>query len=222
MRKNRLIIGCLFVISFLIISCESDENSTEIEATSIELVTGGNQIAESETMLPEKIVVIVKDEKKYPFEGAIVSFIVTEGMVSDNSLITDSNGKAIIDWTLGSSDGEQILIVEAKKSDGVTFLNGSPLIVKAESLGLECSEEDFSDDLGCPDNVSLIVIFCMDELNNAYYSYNGINYYCEDPQALDCNEAVQEVAQALINDGCGKKSENIESLMVRIKNIKDN
>lgn len=101
------------------------------EATSIELVSGGDQTGEVELALANPIEIIVKDENGDAFAGEAVNFSVTEGSVSDATITTGANGTASISWTLGASLGTQTLTVTAFKEDGTTALTGSPLTVNA-------------------------------------------------------------------------------------------
>ena len=81
------------------------------EATSIELVSGGDQTGEVELALANPVEIIVKDENGDAFAGETVNFSVTEGSVSDATIITGANGTASISWTLGASLGTQTLTV---------------------------------------------------------------------------------------------------------------
>jgi len=101
------------------------------EATSIELVSGGEQTGEVELVLTNPVEIIVKDENGDAFAGETVYFSVNEGSVSDAIITTAANGTASISWTLGASLGTQTLTVTAFKEDGTTPLTGSPLTVNA-------------------------------------------------------------------------------------------
>jgi uncharacterized protein (TIGR02145 family) len=107
------------------------EASANLEASSIELISGTKQLAEASAMLKEEVVVLVKDQNGDYFEGAKVNFSVSEGMVANAELATDTNGKASVKWKLGKTLGEQTLVITAFKADGKTPLKGSPLTVKA-------------------------------------------------------------------------------------------
>ena len=102
-----------------------------IEATSIDLVSGGNQSGDVESRLVDPIKILVRDQNGNTFQGATVKFSVAEGAVSSASEITDANGNASVSWTLGSTAGAQSLTVSAFKADGTTALTGSPLTVTA-------------------------------------------------------------------------------------------
>ena len=100
-------------------------------AASIELSSGGNQDGEIRQTLENPVVVMVKDQKGDPFPGITVHLMVGEGSLSSTSEITDANGEASFEWTLGSTIGTQDLEVSAFQSDGTTHLAGSPLTVSA-------------------------------------------------------------------------------------------
>lgn len=108
--------------------------TSEVELASIELVSGSGQSAEVGNTLDEMIEVIVKDHIGNPFEGAVVNFSVTEGSVSSEGGTTNSAGKTSVEWTLGSTIGDQTISISAFKEDGTTALTGSPITVTAEAL----------------------------------------------------------------------------------------
>jgi hypothetical protein len=103
-------------------------------AERLELVSGDNQTAIVETLLPNPIEVIVKDQEGELLPGAIVDFTVDEGSVSLGSTITDEFGKATVSWTLGETEGVQNMLVKAFKADGITFLTGSPISISATGV----------------------------------------------------------------------------------------
>lgn len=193
--KKYLIFSFMAVI---LIACETettnDDETNTSEATSIELVSGDNQTALPGETLTESIIVKVKDEKAYPFKGANVTFDVTEGSVSHNSVISDEDGIASITWTLGASAGEQVLTITSFKPDGINALNGSPIKVKAEAVPL-CVDYDVSADFSCPDDVDAVITFCSDTTNNIYYYVLwGVRYDCSGAEGDDCNEALNYIA----------------------------
>lgn len=127
---KKVLIGIGMATCLLLVSCDKND-IVGLEATSLEIISGNNQSGDVESTLEEPIVVLIKDQNGNPFQGANVNFSVTEGSTSQQIVATDSNGVASINWTLGSTEGEQILTVTAFKPDETTQVNGSPLIVKA-------------------------------------------------------------------------------------------
>jgi len=124
-RFSILAVTALLISSLsILISCGDDDPKPDpvMVATSIELVSGGSQTAMVEETLENAIEVLVKDQEGNAFEGASVSFGVTEGSVSIASATTNASGKATVTWTLGTSEGTQTLSIS-----GV----GNPLNVTA-------------------------------------------------------------------------------------------
>lgn len=129
-KLKKVLIGSLVLaVAFLFNSCSEDKDEP-IVATSLTLVSGGNQTAFTGTVLTEAIKVIVNDQNGKPFEGTEVRFSVTEGAISSTRVETSADGSASVSWTLGASVGVQTLTVTALKADGTT-LKGSPISVTA-------------------------------------------------------------------------------------------
>ena len=112
-------------------------------AETITLHSGGGQSAIVETALTNPIELVVKDQNGDVFEGAIVNFSVAEGSVSSPTATTDATGVASVSWTLGASEGTQILTSTALKEDGMTPLTGSPISVVATATPKPIAIGDF-------------------------------------------------------------------------------
>jgi hypothetical protein len=135
MNKRLSILGSLVfflsAVAITFVSCDKDDDSTPtpdavMEATSIELVSGGNQTAFTSEALENKVEVMVKDQEGVSFAGEVVNFTVTEGSVSAAAVTTGTDGKASITWTLGTTEGTQTLSIT-----GTSILIGSPISVSA-------------------------------------------------------------------------------------------
>ena len=96
-------------------------------AASIAINSGNNQTARVNTALPTPLSVIVRDANGNAVAGVTVQFAVVTGHggVSAASAVSDANGVASTNWTLGSSVGTQTV------SASVTGLTGSPLTFSA-------------------------------------------------------------------------------------------
>jgi uncharacterized protein (TIGR02145 family) len=132
-KKIRILtftVALITVLGVFFSSCKKDETDPLV-ATSIELVSGGSQTAIIETALTNPVIVIVKDQNGNAFKGATVAFAVAEGSVSAATGTTDAEGKATVNWTLGTTVGTQTLTVTGFKADGTTALTGSPISVTA-------------------------------------------------------------------------------------------
>lgn len=90
---------------------------TETQAQDIEIVSGNDQTARQGDQLSEPLVVVVKDNEGNVVSGQEVIFSITNGggSLSQEKVITDSNGNAQTNWTLGDNVDSQT--VEASISD---------------------------------------------------------------------------------------------------------
>lgn len=135
--KQKLFKSALVIIlSLFIFSCSKDDDSTApivSNATSLELVSGQNQENFIGRTLANSIEVIVKNQNGDPFAGDTVSFSVDEGTLSAQTLVTNAEGKAFVNWTLGETIGDQVLTITSFVNGG-TPLSGSPLTVSATGL----------------------------------------------------------------------------------------
>lgn len=113
-------------------SCNEDDPEPEAPfAASLQLVSGGEQNSIVETALGNAVEVKVTDQHGDAIAGTTVTFSVAEGSISNSSATSDAQGKASTMWTLGATEGEQILSVSALGADGATALTGSPISVKS-------------------------------------------------------------------------------------------
>ena len=105
-----------------------------IQPASIALVSGNGQVGAASTVLFDPLMVLVKDNSGQPMQGVTVKWAVTSGggQISASS-VTDANGQASNDWTLGTS-GNQTVTATVVKPDG-TQVAGSPLTFTAS---LDC------------------------------------------------------------------------------------
>ncbi len=75
-------------------------------ATTLEVVSGDEQMARVSQQLSSPLIVVVKDQKGNPFSGATVNFTVDKGgTLSPTSTTTGSNGQAQTRLTFGSTTG---------------------------------------------------------------------------------------------------------------------
>jgi hypothetical protein len=88
-------------------------------ATAIGLVAGTNQRAVAGKMLPQAVVVRATNRKGGPAAGKKVTFRLTDGLgvVDPASAITDADGRARANWTLGSYPGRQTLFASVENVD---------------------------------------------------------------------------------------------------------
>ena len=74
---------------------------------------------------------MLKDQNGLPLEGGLVQFSVTEGTLSDTLMLTNTEGKAEVEWTLGTSIGEQLLTITAMSKLDTSTVEGTSIIVSA-------------------------------------------------------------------------------------------
>jgi hypothetical protein len=97
-------------------------------ATAIALVAGTNQRALAGKTLPQAVVVRATNRRGGPASGKKVTFRLTDGLgsVEPASAITDADGRARTNWTLGGYPGRQTLFASVENVD-------SALSILAES-----------------------------------------------------------------------------------------
>lgn len=80
--------------------------------------SGGKQIAQAGTLLPQPLVVQVNDEQGNGVSGALVQFAAAAGVTFDpQSALTDSNGQVTMNVSLGGNAGRyQIIATTFDKS----------------------------------------------------------------------------------------------------------
>ena len=88
-------------------------------ATAIALVAGTNQRALAGKQLPQAVVVRATNRRGGPAFGKKVSFRLTEvqGSADPASVITDADGRARTNWTLGEYPGPQTLFASVENVD---------------------------------------------------------------------------------------------------------
>ena len=88
-------------------------------ATAIALVAGTNQRTLAGKTLPQAVVVRATNRRGGPANGRRVSFRLTEGQgsVEPSSAVTDADGRARTNWTLGAYPGRQTLLASVENVD---------------------------------------------------------------------------------------------------------
>ncbi|WP_207536290.1 PKD domain-containing protein [Desertivirga arenae] len=102
-----------------------------IKEYSIELISGNNQIGEKGSRLPIPLAVKVVDNEHKPVKDFDVSWIAgNTNQVQPAISKTNSEGIATTEWTLGFSEGSQIVFAKAVYS-GNSLITGSPIAFNA-------------------------------------------------------------------------------------------
>jgi hypothetical protein len=88
-------------------ACNGNEPD-EIKANSLVALAGNNQIGTPGVVLPESLVVLVKDQNGRPLAGVPVAWTGVAGaFLTPSGAATDSSGRASATWKLGLSAGQQ-------------------------------------------------------------------------------------------------------------------
>jgi len=78
------------------------------------LIPPGNPVAAPvATRIPEQIQVLVRDRLGAPAAGVSVAFEASAGSLASSTVVTEADGIARADWTLGTAAGEQVLTARA-------------------------------------------------------------------------------------------------------------
>lgn len=113
---SRLRTVFLSVVAFSLVSaCKGDEPTpTETDdPTGLVIVDGNAQTGVAGELLEEPLVVRITTEDGEPVEGASVVWTVTTGggSIEPTPVVTDADGRAEAEWTLGGTIGEQTATV---------------------------------------------------------------------------------------------------------------
>jgi len=115
-----LLIGCCAVVS-LTIAC-GDSSGPGIAPATIVLVSGDAQATpEVGTKLPLPLTIRVADAQGKGLSGVTVNWSTASGTLSASSSVTDDNGTATVEWTLGNSAGSQSARASVVGLKSVTF-----------------------------------------------------------------------------------------------------
>jgi mono/diheme cytochrome c family protein len=101
--------------------------------TQITEVSGGNQLAQVGSTLPQPLVLQVNGADGNPVTGALVMLSGDGVQFTPSQVLTDSNGQATVAAQLGYSPGDYRLIAETPKSSG----GSASLTLRGIALGYE-------------------------------------------------------------------------------------
>lgn len=108
---NRIASGIfLLSVAILAVSCSRKSDSTPLKPTAFGAAivesSGGKQLAQTGTSLPQPIVVQVNDEQGAAVPGALVEFAAVSGVTFDPaSALTDPSGQVTTNVSLGGMAG---------------------------------------------------------------------------------------------------------------------
>ena len=146
--RSWLLAGTLAAASF---TCGGDTASPNGEPAALEAVSGNGQVGLAGQMLPDPLVVLVKDGQGQPVQGVGVTWSASDGgSVTPSSATTGSDGRASVQWTLGQPPGQETATAAVPGLSPVQFTamagagSGMTLVVTPPSSVLD--HEVFSPD----------------------------------------------------------------------------
>jgi uncharacterized protein YjdB len=94
-------------------SCDDNTGPPEARVTTVEVAGGNDQPGTVATTLPELLVARALDAQSRAVQGARVEWQVAagQGSITPSSTVTDAEGRATAQWTLGPTAGEQIATI---------------------------------------------------------------------------------------------------------------
>lgn len=105
------------------VTAQASLTVSAVSTPTIQAVSGNGQTGEVGTVLPDPLVVELRDAQGNPSAGFSVSWTVTAGggTVSSTSTITNSQGQAQVSWTLGPAGGGNSVKASVTGVGSVTF-----------------------------------------------------------------------------------------------------
>ncbi len=85
-----------------------------------------------------------------------------------------------------------------------------------------CDSFDLGEGKNCPADFDATATLCVDDVNNAYYTFQGEKYECLDSEALDCEAALDQISIEMIEAGCSTKKSATLSSDVKLNKIARN
>jgi len=89
-----------------------------------------------------------------------------------------------------------------------------------------CDGEDIEENtaLSCPIGVETIATFCSDGENKSYFTYEGVDYYCDGVSESTCDDAIDEIIAILLDSDCttAKKSGSMEDVKIELTEMAKN
>ncbi len=105
-------------------------NASSLVPTKLELVLGNNQNGILGDTLKESIIVRVLDQKGTAIAGHYVHFSVNDNGEIYPEGLSNYLGETTNSWKLGTNTFDQRLEISSFRTDGITHLEGSPLIIE--------------------------------------------------------------------------------------------
>ena len=107
-NRGRAAVATIFVLAAMG-GCRGGDHIIAPVPSNLAIASGNNQRATPGTALPDPLEISVTSSDGDGIAGVNVNWVVTagDGALSATRTITDSDGRASVDWTLGSRPGSQ-------------------------------------------------------------------------------------------------------------------
>ncbi len=127
------------VLAAAAVACGGDDLvlPSDGEPAEIEAFQGDEQIGSAGLPLPDSIVAVVRDRGERPVPGVRVVFLLPEGAdgdVSPDTVLTDNQGLAGANWTLGGTAGAQTVDASVVGEDLTVQFNASAGATDARAI----------------------------------------------------------------------------------------
>ena len=129
-NRGRAAVASIFVLA-AVGGCGGGDHIVAPVPSILAIASGNNQRVTPGSALPEALEVSVTNSDGDGIAGVIVNWVVTagEGTLSAAKSITDSDGRASVDWTLGTRAGSQSV-------EAIVVTVASPALFSATGAGL--------------------------------------------------------------------------------------
>jgi hypothetical protein len=107
-NRGRAAVASIFVLA-AVGGCGGGDHIVAPVPSNLAIASGNNQRATPGAAVPDPLEISVTSSDGDGISGVNVSWVVTagDGTLSATRTITDSDGRASVDWTLGSRPGSQ-------------------------------------------------------------------------------------------------------------------
>jgi len=129
-NRGRAAVASIFVLA-AVGGCGGGDHIVAPVPSNLAIASGNNQRVTPGNALPAPLEVSVTNSDGDGIAGVIVNWVVTagEGTLSAAKSITDSDGRASVDWTLGTRAGSQSV-------EAIVVTVASPALFSATGAGL--------------------------------------------------------------------------------------
>lgn len=112
-------------LALALLGCGNDATSSEPRGTVFEVVQAPSAVGLPGYPLYDSIVIRVVDAKGHTRAGEVIGWVArTSGaVVSPSQTVTDADGRAAVTWTLGSSEGPEVLEARTLDDSLVTLVS---------------------------------------------------------------------------------------------------